>query len=99
MLDLWPGAFPQQHTDRIESVVLPPSPVAVLPDARNALHLPPFERCDRLERMTKCASGTRLYFHEHHQVFLAGDQVDLAMPEAIVAGQDLVSSRLQMSSR
>jgi len=97
VLDEWVATAQEGDTHGIEAVKGPRVAVAPEPVARDALHLAPLERRDRLQRVTVPGSRASLHLHERHNIIAAHDEIDLAVAEAEVATEDRVAACFEVT--
>ena len=97
VLDQRVATAAQGNTHGIETVNGPRVAVAPEPVARDALHLAPLERRDRLQRMTVPGSRTSLHLDERHKIIASHDEIDLAVAETVVAVEDHVAACFEIT--
>src|SRR5690606_8733035 len=88
----------EHHGDDVEAHGDAPQPAGRQKLQRRPHDSPPLARIHGFQR-TRFAGAPRLYLNERDSGAVAGDQVDLAPPRAIVAAQDLPALLLQQRSR
>ena len=90
--------WPVEYRDGIEAIVELGSPASSHPSVGYALDLAALERGYRVEGMTEARTGPRLHLNESDQLVAGDDEVDLAMSEAVIAGENSIACPLEKSS-
>lgn len=97
VVDFWISTTSRQDGHSVESVGVRRLPMAGQPGARYALDLTPLQGRDRMEGMAEAFTGAGLDLDEGDDVGSPYDQVYLAVPEAVVPGQDRVAGVLEIA--
>ncbi len=97
VVDFWISTTSRQDGHSVESVGMRRLPMARQPGARYTLDLTPLQGRDRMEGMAEALTGAGLDLDEGDDIVSRYDQVYLAVPEAVVPGEDRVAGVLEIA--